>query len=222
MSDNTTPYPREIQKKECKFTDEHCHAKEEVIACYAPDVNCKPGEITQNKRKVEVFPGEFISDTMKYDAFPYNRPTKDELMKGRSKFEVNTRTAEQALMRQFETGATRNVDNDKLDFEGFLSPLVLTEYAKYLHKHRLQADGKLRASDNWQKGIPKPVYMKSMLRHVIEAWTAHRSIPEGAVPKNDAAMIEALMAIVFNAFGYTQQILESQNKSTKMEDGYHV
>jgi hypothetical protein len=64
-------------------------------------------------------------------------------------------------MREFETGATRNPEEGKLDYEGFLSPLVLECYAKYMHEHRLQSDGKLRDSDNWQKGIPKEVYMKS-------------------------------------------------------------
>ena len=54
-------------------------------------------------------------------------------------------------MRTFDTGATRDSDNDKLDYEGFLSPLVLRRYAEYLHKHRKQSDGKIRTSDNWQK-----------------------------------------------------------------------
>ena len=58
-------------------------------------------------------------------------------------------------MRNFDTGATRDVDTNKLDFEGFLSPVVLERYAEYMHKNRVQADGNLRDSDNWQKGIPK-------------------------------------------------------------------
>ena len=71
-------------------------------------------------------------------------------------------------MRKFNTGATRDVDNDKLDFEGFLSPTVLIRYAEYMHTHRKQSDGALRDSDNWQKGIPKEVYMKSMWRHFMD------------------------------------------------------
>jgi hypothetical protein len=61
-------------------------------------------------------------------------------------------------MRNFTTGATRNSDVNKLDYEGFLSPVVLEEFAIYMQTHRKQADGKLRESDNWQKGIPKEVY----------------------------------------------------------------
>ena len=62
-------------------------------------------------------------------------------------------------MREFETGATRDTNDGKLDFEGFLSPLALVRYAEYMNKNRIQADGKVRASDNWQKGIPREVYM---------------------------------------------------------------
>ena len=57
-------------------------------------------------------------------------------------------------MREFDTGATRDAETNKLDFEGFFSPLALEEYAKYMHMHRRQADGNVRDSDNWQKGMP--------------------------------------------------------------------
>ena len=68
-------------------------------------------------------------------------------------------------MRKFDSGATRDIVEDKFDFEGFLSPLVLNRYAEYMNKHRKQSDGNLRDSDNWQKGIPMKVYMKSGFRH---------------------------------------------------------
>src|SRR5262249_20215749 len=56
--------------------------------------------------------------------------------------------------RIFKTGATRDTDTGKLDYEGFLSPLVLKRYAEYMHQHRVMKDGAMRASDNWQRGIP--------------------------------------------------------------------
>ena len=52
-------------------------------------------------------------------------------------------------MRKFDTGATRNNDETRLDYEGFLSPLVLERFAQYIHKNRVQDDGTIRASDNW-------------------------------------------------------------------------
>ena len=78
-------------------------------------------------------------------------------------------------MREFDTGATRDNDTDKPDYEGFLSPLVLEAYAQYMHKNRVQADGATRDSDNWQKGIPRDQYMKSAFRHFMDLWRAHRS-----------------------------------------------
>ena len=53
-------------------------------------------------------------------------------------------------IRQFDTGATRDTDQNKLDPEGFLSPMVMKCFFEYMHKNRKQSDGKLRASDNWQ------------------------------------------------------------------------
>ncbi len=108
-------------------------------------------------------------------------------------------------MRQFESGATRNVDEDKPDYEGFLSPYALRAFAEYMHTHRRQADGKLRDSDNWQKGIPFEAYMKSMWRHLVELWTEHRA-DVGSVP----AQVEALCALLFNVQGYLHELTKPE------------
>ena len=97
------------------------------------------------------------------------------------------------MMRRFDGGATRDTDTDKLDFEGFLAPRVLRAYAEYMHECRVQSDGALRASDNWQKGIPRSVYMQSMWRHFFEVWEGHRA---GAVSRS------ALCGLLFNVMGY--------------------
>lgn len=109
-----------------------------------------------------------------------------------------------AEMRTFDTGATRNVDITKLDYEGFLSPLALERYAQYLHVHRIQADGKIRDSDNWQKGIPLPVYMKSMWRHFMDAWKLHRGF------RADEDLETALSAIIFNAHGMLHEVVKAR------------
>ena len=114
----------------------------------------------------------------------------------RAVFEVMGFNDGSGVMRTFDTGATRSSDADKLDYEGFLSPYALEEYAKYLHKNRVQADGNVRDSDNWQKGIPKSAYMKSMFRHFLAAWRAHR---EGGDPTED------LCAVLFNAMGFLHE-----------------
>ena len=107
-------------------------------------------------------------------------------------------------MRQFETGATRDSEEGKLDYEGFLNPLVLQRYAEYMHGHRIQADGGMRDSDNWQKGIPKTAYMKSLWRHFMDLWLHHRGYPIKALTQ------DALCAIIFNAMGYLLCLLREE------------
>jgi hypothetical protein len=104
-------------------------------------------------------------------------------------------------MRHFNTGATRDTEAGKLDYEGFLSPLVLERFAEYMHKHRFQADGQLRDSDNWQKGMPRDVYMKSMWRHFVNVWKGHRGVAD------DIDLEEALCALLFNVQGYLFEVL---------------
>ena len=106
-------------------------------------------------------------------------------------------------IRQFSTGATRDANAGKFDYEGFLSPRVIERYAEYMNRHRIQSDGKLRDSDNWQKGIPKDQYMKSLWRHFMDLWKWHRGIPVLGV-----SIEEALCAILFNTMGYLHECLQ--------------
>ncbi len=110
-------------------------------------------------------------------------------------------------MRTFETGATRDTDASKLDFEGFFSPLVLEARAKYMNKNRVQADGSVRDSDNWQKGMPLEVYMKSGFRHFFAWWKEHRDMVLAEGKDDVTAMIEDLCGLMFNAEGYLHELL---------------
>ena len=101
--------------------------------------------------------------------------------------------------RQFPSGASRDTDDGKLDYVGFLSPLVLKRFAEYMHAHRKMSDGSLRASDNWKKGIPKEQYVKSLLRHTIDVWTAHEQ--GNALPE------EELCGVLFNSMGLLYESL---------------
>lgn len=67
-------------------------------------------------------------------------------------------------MRTFETGATRNDDEGKIDYLGHLSHRAVQRFGAYMHAHRRQADGSLRAADNFKAGIPIPSYMTSGYR----------------------------------------------------------
>lgn len=113
-------------------------------------------------------------------------------------------------MRKFESGATRDSDEGKPDLEGFLSPLVLERFAEYMTKHRKQADGEVRASDNWQDGIPLDVYMKSAWRHFHDWWMQHRLRIWFGPPTSDDALEEALCAEMFNTMGYLHEHLKAK------------
>lgn len=109
-------------------------------------------------------------------------------------------------VRKFDTGATRDTDEGKLDYEGFLSPAVLVEFARYMNVHRHQSDGQLRDSDNWQKGIPMDAYMKSLWRHFMDVWQLHR----GITPESGVDMTEALCSVLFNVQGYLHEVLKDK------------
>lgn len=116
---------------------------------------------------------------------------------------------EKEKMRYFDSGASRNDDTEKLDFEGFFHPLVLEAYGKYMHRHRKQADGKLRDSDNWQKFFGKDHYsvcMKSMWRHFMDVWKEHRGF------KSREGILDGLMGIIFNAMAYAYKLLKEKSK----------
>lgn len=112
-------------------------------------------------------------------------------------------------IRTFDTGATRNLDVTRDDPEGFLSPIVIDRYSKYMSKNRLQADGSVRDSDNWQKGIPLSAYMKGMWRHFLHLWTRHRGW-KVTDPGAAADIEEDLCAIIFNTQGYLFEILREK------------
>jgi hypothetical protein len=119
-------------------------------------------------------------------------------------------------MRQFATGATRDSDEGKNDYEGFLSPLVLEAYGDYMTEHRVQSDGSLRDSDNWQKGISTEAYAKSLIRHVFDFWKLHRGWK--VKPELRGGTLQTptkktlLCAILFNTMGYLFELLKEETQ----------
>lgn len=101
-------------------------------------------------------------------------------------------------MRKFETGATRDDNDSKMDYSGFIAPEFLRSFAAYMHKHRKQADGNLRASDNWKKGMPIECYKESLIRHVIDWWQAFDN-------KDWESADDLANAITFNLQGYVYE-----------------
>ena len=111
-------------------------------------------------------------------------------------------------MRTFTSGATRDDSADKPDYEGYLSPVVLQRFGAYMQQHSIQADGVQRASDNWQRGIPKEEYLKSAWRHFLAWWLAHR----GGTSRESVE--DALCALLFNVQGYLHALLTEMPPAT--------
>jgi len=118
--------------------------------------------------------------------------------------EIMAETQTAIAVRHFESGANRSSEEGKPDFEGFLSPLVMERYGEYMHHHRALPDGTLRASDNWQKGIPQEAYLKSGWRHFMDWWALHRGL------KGREGLEESLCALIFNASGYLHEVLKKR------------
>lgn len=112
--------------------------------------------------------------------------------------------ADEARIRTFDTGATRDTNENKLEYRRFFSPMVLRRRAEFMHKNRLQSDGKLRDPDNWKKGMPHSVYADSLSRHVREMEQALESPELGGIE-------ETLCAIMFNAEGLLYELLAGRS-----------
>jgi hypothetical protein len=116
-------------------------------------------------------------------------------------------------MREYNTGAKRSEVKGKPQYEGYLSPLVIWRYGQYMLGHQMQEDGNMRASDNWQKGMPLDDYMDSMWRHFMDVWLFHRA--KGTKNKamstptaQDIDIEDALCALMFNVMGYLHESIK--------------
>lgn len=115
------------------------------------------------------------------------------------------------MTRVFKSGATRNPDNNKLDYEAFNSPVVDWYYAQYMHKHRFLEDGTMRDGDNWQKGFPLDVINKSLARHYKDYHLASRGYE--VLENGDPVDIkDILCGIIFNCKAYLHEVLKDKKQ----------
>ena len=108
-----------------------------------------------------------------------------------------------AARKEYASGAIRDQDVTKHDYEGFLSPLVVEAFGEYMNHNRELDDGSIRASDNWQLGIPKDHYMKSGWRHFFAWWNEHRGRP------TKEGIVWSLLGLLFNVQGYLHELLKA-------------
>jgi len=114
-------------------------------------------------------------------------------------------------IRTFESGATRDTAQGKLDYIKALSPIVLRRYVQYLDKHRKQPDGLYRDFDNWKKGIPQPVYRSSGGRHFFSDWLLSEGYETGD-NHGSVELEDAICAQLFNLMGRLHEVLKERLK----------
>ena len=106
--------------------------------------------------------------------------------------------------RKFSTGATRSDDSAKPNYIGYLSPLVIERFGRYMLEHQY---GGQRSADNWKKGITRQAYIESMFRHFVHLWGTH----ELAISLEMKPHVEdTLCALLFNVQGYLFELLREK------------
>lgn len=112
------------------------------------------------------------------------------------------------LIREFETGATRDTAAGKFEYAGYLSPYFINAFGRYMNNHQQLPDGSRRACDNWQKGIPMDVYQHSMWRHFFDTWAVLRGCDVVDENGKSVDLIESIMGLVFNLQGIVHETLK--------------
>ena len=109
-------------------------------------------------------------------------------------------------MRTFKSGAIRDTEEGKYNYEKALSPLVIERFGQYMYKCGKMADGTFRPEDNWQKEFPLNSFIESGWRHFLDWWKEHRG------HKSKDGIEIALCALIFNSMGYLHEILKKKEK----------
>lgn len=120
-------------------------------------------------------------------------------------------------VRKFDTGATRDTSEGKLEYARFNSPLVMKRYAEYMDLHRKQSDGNLREPDNWMNLFGdkhEDVCLDSLFRHLMDVWLINKGFPNEAREDIESA----LCAILFNTNAYLFKVLLDKQKERKNDE----
>jgi hypothetical protein len=122
-------------------------------------------------------------------------------------------------MRKFSTGAIRDDDKNKINYEKGLSPLVLEAYGEFMRGNNMMPDGSYRDEGNWKKGFTKQSYMESKWRHFMTTWMIHDEFIEDPTC---AKIIKSLCAELFNTMGYLHVVLLERRIATAKSEGRKI
>lgn len=106
-------------------------------------------------------------------------------------------------VRQFDTGAKRDVDDEKEDYIESFSWLVLRRFAFYMKSFE-----KKYGRGNWKKGIPIEEYEKSTMRH-MQKYLANKYDNAKLEPE-----VDHLAAAIFNIQG----IMHEEEKQRQLQE----
>jgi hypothetical protein len=179
---------------------------------FCPECRAAPGQYHNSECSIGI--AQAIDDNRHHSAIGEDNPFPDTEaaealdadVSGLDKTAAAVAEFSERLGRTFPTGAYRDSDDDKPDYAGYLSPLVIQAYGQYMLKHQVQSNGELRASDNWQAGIPRGEYLKSMWRHLLDLWLEH----DGYQSRD--GIDEALGGLVFNVCGFWLETLKERRQ----------
>lgn len=125
------------------------------------------------------------------------------------KFKIGDEVRHSSELRNFDTGAIRDNDENKINYQGALSPLVLEAYGAYIQKHSLLPDGTRRNNKNWQNLFGtheehRQVCIESAWRHFIDLLMEH----DGYNSRD--GLDEAIGGLMFNIQAYWFSVLKER------------
>jgi hypothetical protein len=78
---------------------------------------------------------------------------------------------------------------------------------EYLSDHRVLPGEKMRDFDNWKKGIPRQVYLDSLVRHTMDLVWTHYNLDEDEFDTHEEKLEGLCCAVMFNSMGYLFELL---------------
>jgi len=200
--------------KDCKHSYSGGNTCIHTGATHTTGIECP--SFRAKEKEVEMYP-ETDHESIRFSGHPEGvLGVKDTEPVAKEVAEVLAET----VIRTFDSGATRDTAQGKLDYLKALSPIVLRRYVQYLDKHRLQPDGSYRDFDNWKKGIPQEAYISGGGRHFFDVWL----LTEGYAAEDNHGPVnleDALCAQLFNLMGRLHEILKTKvDRTAPIEGGY--
>ena len=108
-----------------------------------------------------------------------------------------------AAFRTSSSGATRDLNDGKKQYDKFIHPLVIERFADYMQGKRAMPDGSSREGDNWWNGFPREWLIESMGRHYQDTLLHTKGFHEATTEDEETA----LCGLLFNVQSMLMEVL---------------